>query len=130
LAIVLIGLLIVLLVLRFRSKQKERQDESRTSYWHLLFWPGLILLILLIKNRLFWCYIIPLWLFLALILIMQSILLLVWLFPTDKLTRRRPWLLIILLFLLVLIWYTFFSNQWIYLLGMLLILLFLIWIIR
>lgn len=128
----LVGLLIVLLVLRFRSEpketeyQEERQDISRTSYWHLLFWPLLILLILLILNRWLWCCVIPLWLFLVLILIW--IIFLLWTRFTDdgSTWRRLWWLVVILLLLLVLIWYIYFSHEWTFILWFLAILLVLI----
>lgn len=106
LAILLAGLLIVLLVLRFRkSDQEEQQDRSRRSQWHLLFLPSLILLVFLVLNRLWWCCVIPPWLFLALILILIIIPLPVSLIPRDIPARRRPWWLALLLLLLVLIWF-------------------------
>jgi len=129
LIILLVGLIIILLVFKFRSERTEKnyqeakQDISRTGFWHLLFWPLLILLVLLVLDRLLQNFIIPLWLFLALILIWIFSLLLVRFTPDGKYTRRRPWWLIILLLLLVLIWYIFFSNFWIYLLWFLAILL-------
>lgn len=135
LLIALAGLLIVLLVLKFRAASTEKEyreykrELSRTGYWHLLFWPALILLILLILNRLLWCCILPPWLFLILILILLIIFFLVWFIPREP-GGRWPWWLVILLLLLVLIWYIFFKTQLIYLLWLLLILIFIIWIIR
>lgn len=135
LLIALAGLLIVLLVIKFRTASTEKEyrenkrELSRTGYWHLLFWPALILLILLILNRLLWCCILPPWLFLILILILLIIFFLVWFIPREP-GERWSWWLVILLLLLVLIWYIFFKTQWIYLLWLLLILIFIIWIIR
>lgn len=133
LALVLAGLLIVLLFLKFRSEPEERNgpedktDVARGSSWRLLFWPLLILLILEVLNRLFWCCVIPLWLFLFLMLIWIIFLLWIRFMPDDGSARRRLWwLVVILLLLLILIWYIFISNQWTFLLWLLAILLVLI----
>jgi len=138
LAILLAGLLIVLLVLRFRSERTEKNDQGekldtfRTRGWHLLFLPLLILLILLALNRLLWCCVIPLWLFLASILILLIILLPGEFIPREVTTRRRPWWMVILLLLPVLIWYISveISEEIAVNISWLLSIVFLIWIGR
>lgn len=129
LLILLAGLLIILLLYKFGSErtvknyQEAKQDISRTRFWHLLFWPLMILFVLLVLDRLLTNISIPLWLFLALILVWIFSLLLIRFTPDGKYTRRRPWWLIVLLLLLVLVWYLFFSTLWASLLWFLSILL-------
>ena len=130
LALLMLGMLIVLLVLRLRKiDQEEKQAVARASRWGLLFLPFLILLVFLVLNRLWWCCAIPPWLFLLLIVILVLIPLPVSLIPRDISPRRRPWWLVVLLILLALIWF-FFPRITIPAIAFIALILFSVWSIR
>lgn len=72
LAVLLIGLLTLLLVLRIRPIWSDMGDDGKKQYslrnsdWQLLFLPWLVVFVLLLLNRIWWCCTLPPWVFLVL----------------------------------------------------------------
>jgi predicted flap endonuclease-1-like 5' DNA nuclease len=100
LAVVLAGLLVLLLAFRWSDArtQKDYQvvgsDTFRIRKWRFLFLPLAIMLATLVLNRVWWCYLIPWWLFLASLLGLVAVV-----FPLAHYIRdekRRAWALLAL----------------------------------
>lgn len=105
LAIVLAALLILLAVIRIRDGrtqkdyQHARQDSIRIRKWRFLFVPFLVLLSFLVLNRLWWCYIIPWWMFLGSMLGLLVIVFPLVYFVREE--RHQAWVLLALLLIAI-----------------------------
>jgi hypothetical protein len=118
LALMLLVLLVTLLVIWLVSR--HRDEDEPFPFWFLL-----ILLALLVSLWLVFFGNFPGWLALILALIWLVMLLWLWLVYRDRNWRKshQTWLLIYAFVFLVLIWLIYFSVYWIYLSGLLLLLL-------
>lgn len=94
LAALLIGLLTLLLVLRIRPIWSDMGDDGKKQYrlrnsdWQLLFLPWLIVLVLLLLNRMWWCCTLPPWVFLVLTILPIAIW--IWRDPWFRRTAPTP----------------------------------------
>lgn len=100
--IFLVLALLILIVLRFTYLREKQEWERRSLFaiqtLNLLFLPFSIMLVIAILNRLWWCCVIPLWLFLIVLLVLIIIVL-----PIRFPRWPSIWWLVMILLLIVLL---------------------------
>jgi hypothetical protein len=104
-----------------RADAEEAASEYRVRHWRHMFLPVLAIFLFLVLNRLFWCCIIPLWLFPVSLLTLTLIFLPPNLIYRDRESQPRSWWWLLLLLALVLLVAAFINSWWAWLLLALLL---------
>jgi hypothetical protein len=104
LVLLLVLALLVLLLFRYRKERDIKRDREGTSrprvrYWNLLFLPFAMLLLLAILNKVWWCFVIPLWMFLVVILVLILITVPIRFLPWEVNRGTSSWWIVAMLVL-------------------------------